>query len=156
LPGIALFSNGPGISKPVLHGLTGSRISIVNNGFAISQQQWQNEHGMLLFDAGIDRVQVIKGPASLLYGEGAFGGTVQLIPENEAPVGKVVGDINASMLSNTIGLNLDAGVKGSSEKLSWIIRAGGQSHGDYYSSNTQRAPNTRNAAYLFQGTMNFH
>ncbi|HNP17558.1 MAG TPA: TonB-dependent receptor [Fulvivirga sp.] len=156
LPGIALFSNGPGISKPVLHGLTGSRISIVNNGFAISQQQWQNEHGMLLFDAGIDRVQVIKGPASLLYGEGAFGGTVQLIPENEAPVGKVLGDINASMLSNTIGLNLDAGVKGSSEKLSWIIRAGGQSHGDYYSSNTQRAPNTRNAAYLFQGTMNFH
>lgn len=155
LPGVAMFSNGPGLTKPVLHGLTGSRISIINNGFAINQQQWQNEHGMLLFNSGVDRVQIIKGPASLLYGEGAFGGSVQLVPEKEAPMGQTIGDVNAAMFSNTIGMNADFGIKGTKERLSYILRAGGQTHGDYYNSG-KRAPNTRFGAYLFQGTMNLH
>ena len=51
------------------------------SGLRFDNQQWQDEHGLGLSQIGIDRVEVIKGPASLLYGSDAIGGVINIIEE---------------------------------------------------------------------------
>ena len=87
LPGISQLNTGPAISKPVIRGLYGNRVLAVLSGLKFDNQQWQDEHGLGLTDVGIDRVEVIKGPASLLYGSEAMGGILNII--EEAPAKRV-------------------------------------------------------------------
>lgn len=83
MPGISQLTTGPGISKPVIRGLYGNRIQVNLNGVRFDNQQWQDEHGLGLSDMGIDRIEVIKGPASVLYGSEAIGGVLNIIEENQ-------------------------------------------------------------------------
>ena len=63
-------------------------------------QQWGDEHGIEVDQYGIDRVEVIKGPASLTYGSDALAGVVNLIPTQPAPDGKMIGDITTEYQTN--------------------------------------------------------
>ncbi|HMG67018.1 MAG TPA: Plug domain-containing protein, partial [Chitinophagaceae bacterium] len=81
LPGFSQLNTGPAISKPVIRGLYGNRVLAVLSGLKFDNQQWQDEHGLGLTDVGIDRIEVIKGPASLLYGSEALGGILNIIEE---------------------------------------------------------------------------
>src|SRR5215467_7419102 len=81
LPGISQLTTGPAISKPVIRGLYGNRVLAVLSGLKFDNQQWQDEHGLGLNDVGIDRIEVIRGPASLLYGSEAIGGVLNIIEE---------------------------------------------------------------------------
>ena len=130
IPGMSQLSTGNGISKPVIRGLYGNRIQTVLLGIRFDNQQWQDEHGLGLTDVGVDRIQIIKGPASLEYGSEAMGGVLNIIEEKPADVGKVEGDISLQLFSNTLGTSLDAGVKGATEKKNWRVNLGAQSHGD--------------------------
>lgn len=76
IPGVENAAGGPGVSKPVIRGLSGNRVVSVLNGMRIENQQWGGDHGMGVTDLGIGRVEVIKGPASLLYGSDALGGVI--------------------------------------------------------------------------------
>ena len=67
MPGIYNQSTGNGIAKPVIRGLSGMRVLTSLNGLRIENQQWGADHGFALFNLGIDRVEVIKGPSSLIY-----------------------------------------------------------------------------------------
>ncbi len=64
VPGISQINTGVAISKPVIRGLYGNRVQTVLSGLRFDNQQWQDEHGLGLTDIGIDRVEIIKGPAS--------------------------------------------------------------------------------------------
>lgn len=143
LPGISILSNGLGISKPVIRGLFGYRIATVLNGVKFDNQQFQDEHGFGLEDVGIDRVEVIEGPAALFYGAEALGGVINLLPENGAPVGKILGNYNLKIFSNTLGAYSELGFKGATKKISWQLHLGGQSHADYLDGKDQKIPNTR-------------
>ena len=68
IPGINQVSTGVAISKPVIRGLYGNRIQTVFSGLRFDNQQWQDEHGLGIADIGIDRVEIIKGPASSFFG----------------------------------------------------------------------------------------
>jgi len=81
MPGVYNMSTGNGISKPVVRGLSGMRVLTVQNGLRIENQQWGGDHGFALTDLGIDRVEIIKGPSSLIYGADALGGVVYLEDE---------------------------------------------------------------------------
>lgn len=81
IPGVYNSSTGNGISKPVIRGLQGTRVVTMLNGIRIENQQWGGDHGMGLTDLGIGAVEVIKGPASLLYGADALGGLVYFFDE---------------------------------------------------------------------------
>jgi iron complex outermembrane receptor protein len=63
-------------------------------------QQWGDEHGIEVDQFGIDRVEVIKGPASLTYGSDALAGVVNLIPTPPAPDGKMLGDVQTEYATN--------------------------------------------------------
>ena len=143
LPGISMLSNGLAISKPVIRGLYGYRIATVLNGVRFDNQQWQEEHGFGLEDIGVGRVEVIEGPAALLYGAEAIGGVINLLPEKSAPVGRILGNFNLKLFSNTLGAYSELGFKGANKRINWQIHVGGQSHADYLDGNENRVPNTR-------------
>ncbi len=147
LPGMSQLSTGNGISKPVIRGLYGNRIQTVLLGIRFDNQQWQDEHGLGLTDAGTDRVEVIKGPAALEYGSEAMGGVLNIIEEKPATIGAVQGDASMQLFSNTLGFATDAGVKGATDKLNWRLRIGAESHGDYSDGNGNRVYNSRFDGY---------
>ena len=81
IPGIYNFSTGNGIAKPVIRGLTGMRVLTSQNGLRLENQQWGADHGFAVLNLGIERVEVIKGPSSLIYGADALGGVIYLADE---------------------------------------------------------------------------
>ncbi len=143
LPGVSILSNGDGIAKPVIRGMFGYRIATILDGIRFDNQEWQNEHGFGLDDIGIGSIQVIEGPAALLYGADAVGGVVNLMHEKNAPVGKTLGNYNLKIFSNTLGANSQIGLRGASKKWSWQIHLGGESQADYLDGRGVKIPNTR-------------
>jgi len=91
IPGIDLISKGPGIGSPVIRGLSMSNILFLNNGVPMENFQFSENHPFMVDEVGSARVEVIKGPAALIYGSGAVGGVLNLIKEAPAPEGKILG-----------------------------------------------------------------
>jgi outer membrane receptor for ferrienterochelin and colicin len=79
LPGVSQLTTGVGISKPVIRGLYGNRVQVNTLGLRFDNQQWQDEHGLGVGTDGVDRVEVIKGPAALQYGSEAIGGVLNIL-----------------------------------------------------------------------------
>jgi iron complex outermembrane recepter protein len=154
-PGISQITTGPGIGKPVVRGLYGNRLQVVQQGIRFENQQWQDEHNLGLTETGIDRIEVIKGPASLLYGPEALGGVIHVIEEDQAPAGTMTGDYRLRMFSNTHGILTEAGIKNSGPAFSWKIRAGAESHADYTDGNNDRVLNTRFNSFHVKGGANW-
>ena len=80
VPGLNAVKTGPNISKPFIRGLGYNRVLTLYDGIRQEGQQWGDEHGIEVDAYGIERAEVIKGPASLLYGSDALGGVVSLFP----------------------------------------------------------------------------
>lgn len=93
LPGVSAITTGPNISKPVIHGLGYNRVITLMDGIRQEGQQWGDEHGIEVDQNSIDRVEVIKGPASLTYGSDAIGGVVNLMSPTAVPEGKILGSV---------------------------------------------------------------
>ncbi len=100
IPGVSAISTGPNVSKPVIRGLGYSRILTLYDGVRQEGQQWGDEHGIEIDQYGIDRIEVIKGPASLTYGSDALAGVVNMIPTPAAPEGKTVSNAILDYQSN--------------------------------------------------------
>ena len=81
LPGLSQISTGTGISKPVIRGLGYNRVVVVDQGIRQEGQQWGDEHGLEVDEEGVHSVEVLKGPASLMYGSDAIAGVMILHPE---------------------------------------------------------------------------
>lgn len=156
LPGVSQLSTGAGISKPVIRGMYGNRIQTIVMGMRFDNQQWQDEHGLGLQDIGVDRVEVIKGPASLMYGSEAMGGVINIIEEKPANVDSVQGDVSMRMFSNTYGAALDGGVLSTKGNHFYRIRVGAESQADYSDGNNKRVNNSRFDGYVGKATFGFN
>lgn len=78
LPGINSMNIGSGQSKPVIRGLGFNRVVVVENGIKHEGQEWGADHGLEIDQFSVERVNIIKGPASLMYGANAIGGVVDI------------------------------------------------------------------------------
>lgn len=143
IPGVAEITTGTGIGKPVIRGLSGNRVLVYTQGVRLENQQFGSEHGLGMSDSGIESVEVIKGPASLLYGSDALGGVLYLNPEKFAYQDETKIDLNQSFFSNTLGSNTSLGFKTSKKKVKFIARGGLNSHADYQIPDGDRVTNTR-------------
>lgn len=143
IPGVNQMSTGTGIAKPVIRGLYGNRILTLIDGVRFDNQQWQDEHGLGLTDVGVNRVEIIKGPASLLYGSEAMGGVLNVIKEKPAAIGSVNEEFSSRFYSNTLGVSAQYGIKASTENTSKYLCTGVESHADYQDGNNNRVLNTR-------------
>jgi iron complex outermembrane receptor protein len=154
LPGISQMTTGNSIAKPVIRGLYGNRILVSLSGLRFDNQQWQDEHGMGLSHIGISRVEVIKGPAALLYGSDAVGGVINVIEEVPATEGLRV-DAGTQLFSNTRGTLTDAGLMKRKGSRWWNLRAGFESHADYRDGANSRVLNSRSNGLYFKGGFGF-
>ncbi len=108
--GVSQNSTGNSIGKPVIRGLTSNRVVTYAQGIRIENQQWGAEHGLGVSSNGIKSVEVIKGPASLLYGSDAIGGVLYFVDENFTNK-PVEGVIESGYFTNTHSTQNRAGVK---------------------------------------------
>ena len=77
-PGMAQITTGGGISKPIIRGLGYNRIIVMNEGVRQEGQQWGDEHGVEVDGQSVGSVEILKGPASLMYGSDAMAGVLIL------------------------------------------------------------------------------
>lgn len=155
IPGVDVIAKGPGVTTPVIRGLSQTNILILNNGVRMENYQFSENHPFMISDEGISKIEIIKGPASLLYGSDAIGGVVNFIKERPAPVGHIQADVNMAYQSNTRAYETNVGIKASSSRYSWGIRGSRQQHGDYLQAKNGRVPNSRfqnNGISLFAGS----
>tara|TARA_R110000868_G_scaffold143691_1_gene362133 strand:- start:4052 stop:6271 length:2220 start_codon:yes stop_codon:yes gene_type:complete len=147
IAGVESVSTGIGIGKPVIRGLNANRVLVYTQGIRLENQQFGDEHGLGVNDAGIESIEVIKGPASLLYGSDAMGGVLYLNPEKFAIPNATAGDVNLNYYSNTEGLNANAGFKTSGDKIKFLLRGAITSHADYKTGSDERVTNSRFKEY---------
>ncbi|WP_162126983.1 TonB-dependent receptor [Flavobacterium phycosphaerae] len=143
IPGVAQVSTGTSIGKPVIRGLSGNRVLVYSQGVRLENQQFGEEHGLGLNDAGVESVEVIKGPASLLYGSDALGGVLYFNPEKFANANEFKADFSQRLFSNTLGSNTSLGLKTSTDNWKFLARGSYNTHADYQIPNGDRVTNTR-------------
>lgn len=143
IPGVETISTGSAIGKPVIRGLSSNRVLVYTQGVRLENQQFGDEHGLGLSSSGVESVEVIKGPASLLYGSDALGGVLYLNPERFAPADSTIVDAETSFYSNTQGLEANAGLKTSGEQFTFLFRGNYETHSDYKTGENERVTNTR-------------
>ena len=143
VPGVNMISKGPGVVSPVIRGLSLSNILVLKNSVPMENFQFSADHPYLIDENGLERVEIIKGPASLIYGSCAIGGVVNLIPEPVVKAGSIVGDANLTFYSNTAGVMSNVGLKGNQNGFVWSLRGGINSNKDYVQGNGKFAANTR-------------
>jgi iron complex outermembrane receptor protein len=151
--GITTLNTGSSIVKPMLHGLQGYRILILNNGIRQEGQQWGNEHAPEIDPFIAKKMSVIKGASAVRYGSDALAGAI-LIEPNELPdTSAIKGEINLVGLSNGRAGVVSGALEGSLKKLkgfSWRLQgtlknAGNTKTPEYYLKNT--GVNEQNFSY---------
>lgn len=131
MPGVQQLSTGPAISKPIIRGLGYNRIITLNDGIRQEGQQWGDEHGIEIDDYNVNRVEVLKGPASLSYGSDAIAGVVNILSEPAAPIGQIKGNIVANYQSNNGLQALHGRIAGNEHGLHWSTYYTGKRAHDY-------------------------
>ncbi|HEY0490903.1 MAG TPA: TonB-dependent receptor [Telluria sp.] len=80
--GVSASGFGPGASRPIIRGLEGSRVKMMENGMAVSDVSGlSNDHAVAAEGAVARQIEILRGPAALLYGSGAIGGLVNVVNE---------------------------------------------------------------------------
>ncbi len=133
LPGIRSLSMTTGIGKPVIRGLTHNRIVTLDNGQRTETQQWGHDHSPNVETANAEQIEVIKGPASVLYGSDAIGGVVNVVApalpsarDEEAFVrGRLSSAYNSNYRGSDATLRLDAARRGFGARLALTGRNAG-------------------------------
>ena len=141
--GVQQASIGVGISKPVIRGMQGVRVLTLLNGMRVENQQWGGDHGMAVTQLGIESVEVIKGPSSLLYGGDAFGGVVYLI---DAPYAQQnTQEIEVNSLFETVSMGTTSSLSYKVSKGIFRLNVAGlyANNADYQLPNGKYAQNSR-------------
>lgn len=100
VPGINAVTTGPNVSKPFIRGLGFNRILTLYDGVRQEGQQWGDEHGIEVDQNTVDKVEIVKGPASLIYGSDAVAGVINLLPPEPPAEGKITGEISNEYQTN--------------------------------------------------------
>ena len=131
IPGVYNFSTGNGIAKPVIRGLSGMRVLTSQNGLRLENQQWGADHGFAVLNLGIDRVEIIKGPSSLIYGADALGGVIYLADEPYANLNKQEIKASTKFESNSMATFNKISYKKSKDNLRFAVYGGFFSRNNY-------------------------
>jgi len=143
IAGVESVTTGAGIGKPVIRGLSANRVLVYAQGVRLENQQFGDEHGLGVSSSGVESVEVIKGPASLLYGSDALGGVLYLNPEKYAQKDSTTIDASLNYFSNSVGTEANLGLKSSAEKWKYLVRGNYAAHSDYETGNGLRVTNSR-------------
>ena len=136
LPGLNSMQTGPTLSKPVIHGLSGNRVLLINDGVRQEGQQWGSEHAPEIDPFIADKITVVKGAASVRYGSDAIGGVVLLSPDDMPTVKGITGDLYLVGASNGQMGAVSGMLQGAFDKklegLSWRVQGTAKDAGNFH------------------------
>jgi iron complex outermembrane recepter protein len=122
VPGVSAVTTGPNVSKPFIRGLGFNRILTLYDGVRQEGQQWGDEHGIEVDQNTVDKVEIVKGPASLIYGSDAEAGVVNLLPARPPADGKTIGNISSEYQTNNGLMAGSAMIAGNKNSITWMGR----------------------------------
>ena len=130
--GVTLISMGSNVQLPVIHGLYGNRILILNNGFKHGFQNWGREHAPEIDISSADNITVVKGAAGVRFGAEALGGAIIV---NANPLHfreSLYADVGAGFQTNGQGINTNIEVGAGLDKWSYFINGNFTKIGDRF------------------------
>ncbi|MBR8538279.1 TonB-dependent receptor [Carboxylicivirga sediminis] len=133
--GISSLKSGGGVSKPVVHGLYGNRLPILNNGIAQSGQQWGNDHSPEIDPLVANTISVLNGVDALEYQGRSLGSMVLVEPARISALEQLNGQSNIFFESNGRGAGLNLQLQQSAPGLAWKVNGTLKKRGDQHAAN---------------------
>ena len=121
-PGISQLTTGGSISKPIIRGLGYNRVVVMSEGVRQEGQQWGDEHGVEVDGSSINSVEILKGPASLMYGSDAMAGVVILHPQATLPEGEMKANVSTEYQTNNGLFAYNLSMAGNQKGFVWNAR----------------------------------
>lgn len=135
LPGVSTIQSGPGIFKPVIHGVHSQRVLILNHGIRQEGQQWGAEHAPEIDPFIASNIVVVKDAAAIKYGTDALGGVIVVNPAPLPEQPGIGGSINTIYQTNgrsgTVSGMLEGGLK-KMDGFGWRVQATSRRSGDFH------------------------
>ncbi len=131
VPGVSQISTGPAISKPIIRGLGYNRVVVMNDGIRQEGQQWGDEHGIEIDEYNVSRTEVLKVPASLIYGSDALAGVINIISNVPVSEGVIKGNIFSNYQTNNRLMGNHFDLAGNKKGFIWGINMSAKNAGDY-------------------------
>ncbi|WP_198672971.1 TonB-dependent receptor [Algoriphagus litoralis] len=165
IPGISSMNLGVGVAKPVIRGLSFNRILVNDKGIKQEGQQWGADHGLEIDSHDVDRLEIIKGPNSLMHGPDAMGGVLNILPEQPLQTDGLKAGLSLDYQSNSQYFSQSVHLKGRKDDFYYMGRLTNNTHGDYHVPTdsyvyagyvlpifNERLKNTAGKALHFSGT----
>ncbi|PIQ21810.1 MAG: TonB-dependent receptor [Cytophagales bacterium CG18_big_fil_WC_8_21_14_2_50_42_9] len=130
-PGVSQITTGAAISKPVIRGLSNTRVVTLNNGMRQEGQQWGDEHGVEIDEYSVDRAEIIKGPGSIMYGSDAMAGVINFIAADPVEEGKIIGSYAGNYQTNNHLIGNSIMNAGNLNGFNWQTRVSQKLAGNY-------------------------
>jgi len=141
LSGVSILRTGATISKPMINGLYGNRIILLNNGTRHESQQWGLDHAPEIDPFAHQKISILKNAEALRYGADALGGLVKLEQQDITKDKIIAGSVNLGVNTNGRGAYLNTQLEGTIKNFTYRagvtgIKAGNLKTPDYYIGNT--------------------
>ena len=130
-PGVTQLTTGPAISKPVIRGLGYNRVVVINDGVRQEGQQWGDEHGIEIDEYNVTRTEILKVPASIIYGSEALSGVINIVSNVPVAEGALRGNIFSNYQSNNNLQGYHFDVAGNKNGFVWGVNASSKKATDY-------------------------
>ena len=121
-PGVSQITTGSSISKPIIRGLGYNRIIVMNEGIRQEGQQWGDEHGIEIDAQNVNSVEILKGPASLMYGSDAMAGVLILHGSPIQPEGEMKASVSTEYQTNNGLFDYSLNFAGNQKGFVWDAR----------------------------------
>lgn len=164
LSGVNALVTGPAIFKPIIQGLYGQRILVLNNGVRLEGQQWGIDHAPEVDPFTAANIEVVKGAEAVRFGSDAMGGVIILSPASLRKMQKLGGEVH--LVGSTNGRSgvfsaLLEGQLNNTQRWNWRIQSSLKGAGDYHAanynlSNTGSTEINASAALAYYGDRHTH
>lgn len=141
--GVSTLATGPAISKPVIRGLGYNRVLTINDGVRQEGQQWGDEHGIEIDEASVNKIELLKGPASIIYGSDAMAGVVNIITNVPVPANTIKTNISTNYQTNNKLSTINVNIGGNKNGFNWSIYTSNKAAADYKNKYDGRVFNSK-------------
>ena len=121
-PGVSQLTTGGSISKPIIRGLGYNRVVVMSEGVRQEGQQWGDEHGIEVDGNSVNSVEILKGPASLMYGSDAMAGVVILHAQPTLGEGEMRANVSSEYQTNNGLFHYSLQMAGNKKGFVWDAR----------------------------------
>lgn len=129
--GVSIVTTGPAIAKPFIRGLGYNRVVTINDGIRQEGQQWGDEHGLEVDEYSAQKIEILRGPASLMYGSDAIGGVINILTNTPVANNTIQGNLQSTVNSNNGMFGQYANVAGNANGFNFNAYGSIKTAGDY-------------------------